>query len=178
MTDDEELVDYYNQEGEIIGFCSRIEADTKNYIYPNAIIFIFTRDKKVWIQKRSLHKRHYAGLWDVSACGAIAHGEDPKTAAKRELEEEMQIKCELEFVEKFLNVFPGEADQVTRSRMSHLYIGITDQTPEGNDEVEAIAAFEADELKEEIRLRPEDFVPSFDIEFLKALKVYEILQKN
>jgi len=169
----DELVDYYNEQGEVIGFCSRDEADTKNYIYPNVLVFVFTGDKKVWIQKRSLSKRHYPGLWDPSACGALAHNEDARTAAERELLEEMGIACNLTFVEKFLQSFPGEDDQITRSRMSYLFIGISDKTPKGKDEVEAVAAFDSEDLLKEAKIRPEDFVPSFEVEFQKALKGYK-----
>ncbi len=169
----EELVDYYDVDGNIIGFCTRQEADDRNLTYPNVIVFIFSSVKRVWIQKRALTKRHYPGLWDTSACGALAHLEDPKAAAERELFEEMQVTSDLQFVEKFLNVFPSEDGNEARSRMSYLYFGICDETPAGNHEVEAVAAFDISQLKTELSAKPADFVPSFDIEFLKALKAYE-----
>lgn len=172
----EEYVDYYNEKGEVIGYCTRAEADLKNYIYPNSIVFVFTPDGRIWIQKRSLTKSHYPGMWDTSACGAIAHNEDPRVAAERELKEEMGIDCSLEFADKFLNTFRGEGDQLTRSRMSHIFIGISDQAPEGNHEVEAVAAFTISELLAEIKQNPQDFMPSFDIELDMALKKYEALQ--
>jgi isopentenyldiphosphate isomerase len=178
QNDDKELVDYYDPEGNVIGFCSRTEADAKNYTYPNAIIFVFSPDGNAWIQKRSINKKHYPGLWDPTACGAIAHDEDPKLAAERELEEEMQLHCNLQFVEKFLNVFPGEGDQKTRSRMSYIYVGVSSETPKSNHEVEAIAEFDTSELLEKARSNPGDFVPSFEVEYMKALSGYKLLVKN
>lgn len=174
MNESEELVDYY-ESGTIIGICSRKEADDRNLTYPNVIVFIFTPDKRVWIQKRSLSKRHYPGLWDTSACGALAHGEEPIAAAERELFEEMGIKSELSFIEKFLNTFASEDGKSTHSRMSYIFAGMSDETPSGNDEVEAVAAFEIDELLQETEAHPEDFVPSFDIEIRKALSYYQSL---
>lgn len=175
VIDSEEYVDYYDESGNIAGFCTRSEADERNLTYPNVIVFIFTADKRVWIQKRSLSKQHYPGLWDTSACGGVAHTEEPELAAKRELLEEMGIESDLHFVEKFLNTFPSEEGSTTRSRMSYIFIGLSEVTPTGNDEVEAVAVFEVDELLQETKLHPEDFVPSFDIEFEKAVTAYELL---
>lgn len=172
MSDEDEFVDYYDESGVIIGYCARQEADDRNLIYPNVIVFVFTPDGRVWIQKRSLSKRHFPGLWDTSACGALAHEEDPAAAAARELQEEMGIKADMHFVEKFLNRFPSDDKQTTYARMSHIFIGISGETPTGNDEVEAVAAFEVDELLQEIQQHPENFVPSFDIEFEKAAAAY------
>ena len=70
----DELVDYYDQKGQVIGQCSREEAEEKNYTTPNAVIFVFTPDSKVIIQKLANSKKHYLGLWDVSACGWFASG--------------------------------------------------------------------------------------------------------
>lgn len=173
MSESEELVDYYDDSGQIAGFCTRQEADDRNLTYPNVIVFVFTADGRVWIQKRSLGKRHYPGAWDTSACGALEHNEDPKVAAERELQEEMGISANLLFVEKFLNIFPAEDGVTKRQRMSHIFIGTTDEIPEGNDEVEAVAAFEIDELVQETVKHPEDFVPSFDIELEKAVAAYK-----
>lgn len=173
--DTKELVDYFDKSGSIIGTCTRKEADDNNYIYPNVIVFIFTPDGRVWIQKRSLQKRHYPGIWDTSACGALAHDENPKIAAQRELMEEMNIACELTLVEKFINVFPSEDKSFERSRMSFIFIGTSDKIPSGNEEVEAVAAWDIEDLLEEITKNPDGFVPSFDIEIEKALKGYDKL---
>lgn len=172
MNPDEELVDYYDADGNVIGFCTRREADDKNYTYPNAIVFVFTTKQQVWVQRRSFNKRHYPGLWDPSACGALAHGEDPVLAAQRELQEEIGLACDLTFVEAFLNTFPSEDGTETRSRMSHLFIGTCDDTPEWNDEVDAVAAWGIDELLAELAKNPQDFVPSFDVEIEKAVAAY------
>lgn len=167
---DSELVDYFDEDGNILGVCTRKEADEKNYTYSNVIVFVFTSDDRVWIQKRSLKKLHYPGIWDVSACGALAHGEDPLRAAERELQEEMKLNCKLKLVEKFLNAFPSEDKKIIRKRMSYLFVGICDDVPEGNHEVEAVAAFTTDELLADVQANPDNFIPSFEIELRKALK--------
>ena len=170
--DDSELVDFYNPAGEIIGNCSRSESEDKNYIIANAIIFVFDTGGKVILQKRAMSKKHYPGLWDPSACGAITHGEDPVIAAERELDEEISIRCELTLVEKFMNAFPSEDGSLVRTRFSHMFIGTSDDKPSPNHEVEEIATFELDTLYKMVRDKPEEFVPSFEIELDKAVEAY------
>lgn len=169
--EDQEMVDVYDDDGTVTGTLTRHEADEQNATYGNVIVFVFTTDDRVWLQKRSHLKRHFPGLWDVSACGALAHAEDPLDAAKRELQEEMGIECDLTFVEKFLNLIPSEDGTKTYKRLSHIFVGITEDTPVGNEEVESVIAFEIHDLLREAQLYPERFVPCFSLELEKALKM-------
>lgn len=174
-----ELVDYYDQEGSIIGQCNREEAEDQNYTTPNAIIFVFTPDEHVIIQKRAMSKKHYPGLWDVSACGGLSSGEDPLEAAKRELFEEIGIACDLHFVEKFMNSFPDETGKLTRCRYSHLFVGIAQPDTTHNHEVESVAVFPIAELVSMATNKPQDFIPSFALELEKCLKFYrELVQTS
>lgn len=169
----DELLDYYDQNGKVIGHCSRSESETKNYIIANVIIFVFTTGGKVLLQKRASTKKHYPGLWDPSACGAIGHGEKPVVAAERELFEEIGIRCQLQFVERFMQSFPSEDGKLIRTRLSHLFVGTSDDKPIHNHEVDEIGSFGSKELSKMARSRPEAFVPSFEIEFTKALNGYK-----
>lgn len=166
MSDDEklEIVDEY---GTSLGIVTREEAELKNHITQNVLVFVFTPEGKIWIQKRPTTKKHYPGLWDISACGGIVFGETPNLSAQRETQEEMGITCELHFVEKFLNEFKGE-DGSKRRRFSHLFIGQTYKQPHISTEVDEFRYLSYDELKKEIQVHPEYFVPSFLLELEKA----------
>jgi 8-oxo-dGTP pyrophosphatase MutT (NUDIX family) len=168
----DELVDYYDQDGQVIGQCSREEAEDKNYTTPNAIIFVFTPDNKVIIQKRAQSKKHYPGLWDVSACGGLSSGEDALAAAERELFEEIGIRCKLHFVERFMNSFPDETGRLIRCRYSHLYVGVAEPDTVHNHEVESVAVFPIAELEARAKERPQDFIPSFALELQKCAAFY------
>jgi isopentenyl-diphosphate delta-isomerase len=167
---DTELLHVMDEQGNTLRTVTREEAERDNHLTPNAIIFIFTPKGEVWVQKRAKTKKHYPGVWDISACGGILHGEKPEESALREMEEEMGFTCELHFVEAFLNEFPGE-DGSTRRRLSHLFIGVSDKIPQVNEEVEAFAAVSAAELVKKIQEQPEMYVPSFLMELGKAQTV-------
>ena len=98
-------------------------------------MFVFTPAGEVWIQKRLMTKKHYPGLWDVSACGGICSGEDVAEAAAREQEEELGIKFPLRFIEKFTITMPDEENRLVRRRLAHLFMGVTEEIPQPNDEV-------------------------------------------
>jgi isopentenyl-diphosphate Delta-isomerase len=163
-----ELLHVMDDQGNVLRTVTREEAERDNHLTPNAIIFIFTPKGEVWVQKRAKTKKHYPGVWDISACGGIQHGEEPEESALREMEEEMGFTCELHFVEVFLNEFPGE-DGTTRRRLSHLFIGVSEKIPQVNEEVEEFAAMSSAELVNRIQEQSEMYVPSFLMELEKAL---------
>lgn len=171
----QELVDYYDNSGLVIGTCTRVEAEEKNLTTPNAIIFVFDSLARVLVQKRANTKKHYPGVWDTSACGGLEHGENADVAAERELFEEIGIKCDLHLVDTFLNSFASEDGSLMRTRLSSIFVGVSDDNPSHNDEVESVDRYEYEALLEMADSSPEDFVPSFKIELVKAIAGYEKL---
>ena len=170
-----ELVDIISDDGAIVGTMSRDEAEYTNQPIQNVCVFVFNSLEKVWIQKRPMKKKHFPGLWDVSACGAVESGEDIAIAAQREQEEEMGFRAELSLVESFINEFPGQDNQTWR-RLSHLFVGESDEIPQSNDEVDEFAAWPFVELRQKIALEPEKFIPSFLVELDKAVKGWKKLK--
>ncbi len=65
-----------------------------------AITLIYNEHGDLALQLRAAHDDSYPSHWDFSAGGGIDEGEDPHTAAVRELQEELGIACELEYVGK------------------------------------------------------------------------------
>jgi isopentenyl-diphosphate delta-isomerase len=165
---DFERIDILDGEGRITGTMSRAQAERDNHTTQNVLVFVFDSTGRVWIQKRPFSKKHYPGLWDISACGGIVSGEEPIAAASREQFEEMGFSCPLKHVETFLNVFPAE-DGSPRSRLSHLFVGRSDLVPEANDEVDEFIALNTEELVRLVGSRPQEYVPSFAIELAKAI---------
>lgn len=66
----------------------------------SAITLIFNASGELALQLRAAHDDSYPSHWDFSAGGGIDEGEDHHTAAVRELQEELGITCELEYVGK------------------------------------------------------------------------------
>jgi isopentenyl-diphosphate delta-isomerase len=172
-----EMVDVVDESGTVVGTMSREESETLNHLIQNVIVFIFNSKGEVWIQKRSITKKHFPGLWDVSACGAIFSGEAPNAAAERETAEETGIKLALSHAETFLNIFPGHDGQTFR-RLSHLYIGLSNEKPKENVEVDEFKAVPYKQLENEVTKNPSQYVSSLLIELQKAVLAYKRLKKK
>lgn len=172
-----EIIDVLNEDGEVINTISREEAERDNHITENVLIFIFNSLGKVWVQLRPKTKNHYPGMWDISACGGVLSTESHEEAAKRETFEEMGFDAELHHVESFLNVFPGEPGEI-RKRLSHLYVGISDEEPQTNEEVDEFKAWDPSELRTDVLANEETYVPSFIVELDKAVEGYRNLVES
>lgn len=93
--DQEENIDVLNSNGKRTG---RVVA--KSYAHKNALwhtgahIWVYNLKDQILLQKRSMEKENYPGLWDISSAGHVSAGETPKMAALRELSEELGIKAD------------------------------------------------------------------------------------
>jgi len=67
-------------------------------------ICIFNQDGQMLIQKRSLDKGFWAGMWDLSVGGAAQKGDSSAKAAHRELLEELGIDYDFSEVRPTLTV--------------------------------------------------------------------------
>jgi isopentenyldiphosphate isomerase len=66
-----------------------------------AHVWIVTPDGRLLLQRRSLRKENYPGLWDVSAAGHVSAGETAVECAVRETFEELGLRIgasELQFL--------------------------------------------------------------------------------
>lgn len=173
----DEIINVLNEDGEVIDTIPREQAEQNNHMTENVLVFVFNSKGEVWTQLRPKNKKHYPGVWDISACGGIISGESHKQAARRETLEEMGIEVDLHSVETFLNVFPGENGE-TRTRISYLYVGLSDEQPTITDEVDEFRSWDIKELRKAVQANPDRYVPSFIIELDKALNAYEALTAN
>ena len=92
-----EYFDICNEAGEPTGkTISREEAHQKGILHRTAHVWIL-REKdgkqQVLLQKRSIQKDSYPGLYDTSSAGHIPAGEKPMPSALRELNEELGIRA-------------------------------------------------------------------------------------
>ena len=86
----DELIDILDEHGNYTGkSCLKSEAHKYGYFHNTVHIWIYTSDKKILLQKRAPTKKVFPNLWDISVAGHIGAGEDIKTAALREIEEEI-----------------------------------------------------------------------------------------
>ena len=106
MIDEEEYVDIVDEHDNVIGKDTKENKYSKGLISRNVVIFVLDKENNLLITKRSPQKKTYPNKYDVSAVGNVKSGEKPEQAAKRELEEELNINCEVNFAGKiFLEFF-------------------------------------------------------------------------
>ncbi len=90
-----ELFDVINPDGTSAGYSlSRDEVHKKGLWHRTVHIWILNSNKELLIQKRSLQKEVYPGLWDISCAGHLSSGEDCYSGAIRELKEELGLTVE------------------------------------------------------------------------------------
>jgi isopentenyldiphosphate isomerase len=91
MSPSEEIFDVVNDHDEVIGRRSRREVHRLGLMHRAAHVLVFNSRGQVFLQKRSLLKDRQPGVWDSSASGHAASGEDYDACARRELAEELGL---------------------------------------------------------------------------------------
>lgn len=165
---DDELVDVVNENNVVIGLAQKSECHKKGLWHRSAVIFIFNNQGHLLIQKRSpLVER--PNKWAASAAGHISKGESYLSAAKRELNEELGISCELKSIGNFsmtCNYSNGKIDKEHYELFLGTYEGKFNL---GSDEVSEVKFIPINELKAQINQNPQQYTPGFQKEFLNYL---------
>lgn len=78
------------------GIAEKIEAHKSGLLHRAISVFLFDKDGRMLLQRRSANKYHAAGLWANSCCGHPRPGELPIDAAARRLQEELGVHSELQ----------------------------------------------------------------------------------
>lgn len=91
-----ELLDIYDQDRNKTGRTAprgtpRPPGDLQLVIH----VCFFDSGGKMLIQRRSQKKDLFPSLWDVSVAGSVLHGEDSRSAAQREVREELGYSLDL-----------------------------------------------------------------------------------
>ncbi len=90
----DELFDVVNAQDEVIGVAPRSRVHAEGLRHRAAHVLVYDRAGQLFVQRRSFSKDNSPGLWDTSAAGHLASGEDYADAALRELEEELGVMPE------------------------------------------------------------------------------------
>lgn len=88
----EKLIDVLSEDGVLTGKkASKKEIHEKGWWHQTAHVWIYNSWGEILLQKRSMAKDSYPGLWDISVGGHVDAGESPLQAALREMSEEVGI---------------------------------------------------------------------------------------
>ncbi len=103
-----EYLDRCTEDGQPTGeTVSRDEAHREGVLHRTAHVWIVRKKEEgydILLQKRSMEKESFPGMYDTSSAGHIPAGEEPLPSALRELKEELGIAAEpeeLAFAGKF-----------------------------------------------------------------------------
>lgn len=141
---------------------------SNRFIMIAAVLLLNSRGNIV-LQKIAEHKK-YGGLWTYSAAGHVDAGEDYKTAAKRELKEEMGVSAEIEQEVAVSPVIRGGR----KIAYHHVFIAHSDSeiVPDKSEAAE-IREISLTDLKKEIARCPEQFFDAFLMAVKKCLEIKE-----
>ncbi len=111
-------IDIVDEKDEVTSQEKRTKAHEENLLHRSVHVLIFDSEGNVVSQLRNERKDVFPLHWSSSAAGHLQSGENPNIAAERELEEELGIDTDLEFLgkfrtedeedEEFIYVFYGE----------------------------------------------------------------------
>jgi len=119
-------IDIVNEHDEVIDSVPYEEMVEKQLRHRIARIFLFDKDGRLYLQRRSMKMRVAPGLWDQSAAGHVDPGEDYEQAAYRELEEELGIKnIKLNLLVKYYAEEPHPSGKPMR-RFQTIHTGMYD----------------------------------------------------
>ena len=100
-----ELLDLYTAEREKTGKTMvRGEPVPEGYYRLVVHVCLFDEDGRMLIQERQSFKDGWSGMWDVSVGGSAVAGDDSRSAAEREMREELGLALDLSDVRPTLTI--------------------------------------------------------------------------
>lgn len=160
----DEWLDVVDQNDNVIGKASRKEVHEKSLLHRAVHIMAFNDAGKLFLQKRSPAKDENPGLWDTSAAGHVGAGESYLTTAHRELEEELGIKADLEFLFRF------SACSETANEHLQVFICVAkNKIIINKSEISEGHYWSLEEVRGAINSVPDEFTGSFKLIFDKYL---------
>lgn len=151
------LIAMANEKDNIINTHLRGTPSKPNQFVMIAAVLLFNSRNNLILQKIASHKK-WGGLWTYSAAGHVDAGEDYRTAAKRELKEEMGITADIEKEEIVIPVsYDGKLIAFHHVFVAHSNDNIFPD-PKEVSEVKEISLLD---LHNEIREHPEQFLGAF-----------------
>ena len=160
---DDEIFDVVDENDVLVSKATRAEVHAKNLIHRAVHVLVFNRNGDLWLQKRSLHKDKNPGVWDSSVSGHLDAGEDYRTAAIRELGEEIGVEKNAEDLKHVVSLRPSE-----ETGWQHIQLFTTQHDGAVNfpaAEIESMMPFPIAEIKAWVEASPADFSPTFRMMF-------------
>lgn len=153
---DDDILDIVDENDIVIGQKRRADIHAEKLLHRAVHILVFNTSGELLVHRRSANKDEYPLYWTTSASGHLDAGEEYSTAAGRELQEELGIVAQPEFLHKF------PASPQTANEHSAIYRVITDDEPVFDPEEIAEGKYiPLDELVQDLERHPDRYTPPF-----------------
>ena len=168
----DEWVDVLDENGKRTGkSILKAEAHRLGLFHPTVHVWFYTDDAQILFQKRSMLKKTFPGLWDVSVAGHISAGEEIRYSAIREAKEELGIKLKVTELKKIgIHKNISRHPEIIDCEFHHIFISRLKKPVHKlklqETEVEAVKLLPLETLL--ATLNPKEFVV-FDGEYYKSL---------
>ena len=107
-----EYFDVVDEEDRVVGRASREECHKKGLLHRSVMFFIFDKDNRILVTKRSKTKEFFGGMWSIVLGGHVSCGERYDTALVREADEEAGIRSRPFKMSHFKKRLPQEKENV------------------------------------------------------------------
>ncbi|MEO8759415.1 MAG: isopentenyl-diphosphate Delta-isomerase [Bacteroidia bacterium] len=159
------LVDEQDNE---LGKMEKLQAHSEAKLHRAISVFVFNSSKELLLQKRASGKYHSANLWTNTCCSHPKPTENTADAAKRRLQEEMGIACDLKYVFNFTYLAKLE-NGITEHEFDHVFFGFCDDLPKLNTaEASDYKYLSLTEIETQLKQNPEQFTVWFKLIFDKV----------
>ena len=137
-----------------VGIGEKLQTHREGRLHRAFSIFVFDSAGRLLLQQRAPFKYHSASLWSNTCCGHPRPGESTEAAARRRLQEEMSITCDLRKVSAFV-YRKRLTPHLTEHEYDHVLVGRFDGSPlPAALEVAAWRWVEVGDLRRELRDHP------------------------
>lgn len=159
------LVDEHDNE---IGHLPKAEAHRGAGTLHRAFsLFVFDDRGRLLVQRRAASKRLWPDYWSNTCCSHPRRGEDITSAIHRRLDEELHMRCALDFLFKFQYQAQFDAEGA-ENELCWVYSGHSSDLPEHNhSEISDLRYVEPAALDVEMRRAPLTFTPWFKLEWAR-----------
>lgn len=163
--DDEPLI-LVDRDDQEIGFLDKGAAHVGEGVLHRAFsLFVFNPEGELLLQQRAPGKRLWPGYWSNTCCSHPRRGESMDEAIHRRLDEELGLRCPLQFMFKFQYQAQYDADGAEHE-LCAVYVGRSGAHPAVNvNEISALRYTAPDALDAELAAAPQIFTPWFKIEW-------------
>jgi isopentenyl-diphosphate delta-isomerase type 1 len=157
MTKDE-IFDIVDDQDNVLRQETRSEVHRQKLKHRAVHILIFNEQEQLFLQKRSLLKDNFPGLWDSSVAGHLDAGEDYDVACIREVNEELNVT----FEDSPERLFKIDSCQETGYEFIWVYRGLHEGPFNINrDEIDCGEWYNTEEVKRWVEEKPMDFASAF-----------------